>query len=229
MSTALTSTDPTLLQIGERLGRLEASLNSPIHAPPSNSLDSEIIKSFQEEIRSLREQYESLKEELGRKDIESLKSEVERLRSELEDSVNLKLGLKQLEIQERGVKIIESLQQGVSRKLDRILQLLIKLGMRGVEREEEGELEGLEGGDLEMLRGRREMRYIPKSIEEKLIEIGARYDQVTGLWVVPGEAEAELRELELEYPDLRRIVMIDSTSPDDFDGLIPEEFVEEVS
>ncbi len=225
MSTPLTSTDPTLLQIGRELGELKAKLAMP-PVFRNDSGNSEVLKAFQEELREMRRQYEELREELNKKDIENLKVEVQRLRSELEDSVNLKLGLKQLEIQERGVKIIESIQQGVSQKLDRILQLLIKLGMRGVERE--GEFESLEGGEVEMFRGRRERRYIPKSLEEKLIDIGARYDEVTGLWIVPAEAEAALRELELEYPDLRRIVMIDSTSPDDFDGLIPEEFVEEV-
>jgi len=121
------SNDPTLLQIGRELGELKAALNSPPPSPPPSS-DSEILRGFQEQLEKLREQYDSLKTELHRKEIENLQSEVERLRKELKEKLENSIGLKQIEVQREGLQMIKDIQKSVSRKLDRILEVLIALG-----------------------------------------------------------------------------------------------------
>jgi len=183
--------DPTLLHIGERLGRLEANLNSP-----RGGYDP-VLK---EALDKIGDALRLLAERQSHDDLGEIKERLIRLEASKElqlKKLEIEVQKEQIGLQKQWFQTIDKRLEALGRKGDKLISLLIAMGRPPASRPrgsvEEPGFEKFEGGEEEMssnpLRGLR-----------------SYYDNATGKVIIFSDEEEEVRRRARSSPWLSTLL-----------------------
>ena len=103
---------------------------SPPYAPPPrfDRVNDPYVSHLESEIQEFKERVKTLEEELKKAEYESLEARIDMLEKRVEEKLNNAVELKKVEIQREGLEMFRDMQRSLSRKLDKVIDLLISLG-----------------------------------------------------------------------------------------------------
>ena len=107
------------------------SASPPYSPPPSRYAhggEDPFLRHLQNEVEEYKSKLQTLEEELRRTEYENLEARLDMLEKRVEEKLNNAVELKKVEIQRDGLEMFRDMQRSLSRKLDKIIDLLISLG-----------------------------------------------------------------------------------------------------